>query len=300
MATFGSMPPEAGQKRGRGFSDATEPALSGHSGKKARPTLDSTGEPIPWHVDSVVNTPTIGSQKPKYDSDDQSSMMSEPGSPQYIGGAESSDDMDIDNDMEDVNLPPPVYRRPSSKPPPISASSPWRERTKGRDRVATPFTHSPATRPVARPLQISTTSPKHHVRSRHPQENMSDHLEVPSPIDEDEVPTPPSAAEAAGSQLSMLSVNDMEIEPTVPGIPSITIERSSEDRMMGNEVVGVRKQRARSGAQSNGSVSPVRLGTSMTDAGMGGVGKKGFSMGFRADCEKCRMKVPGHMNHFVL
>ncbi|KAL8931757.1 MAG: hypothetical protein Q9216_007083 [Gyalolechia sp. 2 TL-2023] len=28
-------------------------------------------------------------------------------------------------------------------------------------------------------------------------------------------------------------------------------------------------------------------------------GKMTISMGYRADCEKCRMKVPGHYNHFV-
>jgi hypothetical protein len=26
--------------------------------------------------------------------------------------------------------------------------------------------------------------------------------------------------------------------------------------------------------------------------------KRGISMGYRPDCEKCRLKVPGHMNHF--
>lgn len=29
-----------------------------------------------------------------------------------------------------------------------------------------------------------------------------------------------------------------------------------------------------------------------------GVVKK-FSMGFRADCDKCRMKVPGHFSHII-
>jgi hypothetical protein len=29
-----------------------------------------------------------------------------------------------------------------------------------------------------------------------------------------------------------------------------------------------------------------------------GSNKRGISMGYRADCEKCRLKVPGHMNHF--
>ena len=28
--------------------------------------------------------------------------------------------------------------------------------------------------------------------------------------------------------------------------------------------------------------------------------KKSFSIGYRADCEKCRMKVPGHFNHIVI
>jgi len=28
--------------------------------------------------------------------------------------------------------------------------------------------------------------------------------------------------------------------------------------------------------------------------------KKSFSIGYRADCEKCRMKVPGHFNHIIV
>ncbi|KAJ9142361.1 hypothetical protein NKR23_g7196 [Pleurostoma richardsiae] len=28
--------------------------------------------------------------------------------------------------------------------------------------------------------------------------------------------------------------------------------------------------------------------------------KKSFSIGYRADCEKCRMKVPGHFNHIII
>lgn len=27
--------------------------------------------------------------------------------------------------------------------------------------------------------------------------------------------------------------------------------------------------------------------------------KKSFTMGYRADCEKCRMKVPGHFSHII-
>lgn len=28
--------------------------------------------------------------------------------------------------------------------------------------------------------------------------------------------------------------------------------------------------------------------------------KKSFSMGYRTDCEKCRLKVPGHFNHIII
>jgi hypothetical protein len=38
------------------------------------------------------------------------------------------------------------------------------------------------------------------------------------------------------------------------------------------------------------------FGTEMTgNSGM----KRSFSMGYRADCEKCRMKVPGHFSHII-
>ena len=207
-------------------------------------------------------------------------------------------------------------------------TSPWRAGILHQDRVPTPII--PPDRLSMRSMQLRT-GPKQHVRQRHPQENLStssDHLEVPSPIDEDEVPTPPSAAEAAGSQLSMLSVNDMDLEPSEPpgGLPRISISPSSlhqheenhtlpldsaidmdtmDDSEFRQSRLMVRKQRQRSGALSSGqgSPSPVRaeLRSHMDHRGIetGGAVKRVLSMGYRADCEKCRMRVPGHMNHFV-
>ncbi|KAK3115872.1 hypothetical protein LTR53_004372 [Teratosphaeriaceae sp. CCFEE 6253] len=301
------------KKRGRANSDDGSTSIYGPTllSKKARPTLDANGRPDhePWQHDSVINTPTTSSQKLKYDSDDQSSMVSEPGSPQEMADS-SADEMEIE--MEGATFsqsPEDVFSPPRSRG--LQSGSPWRERVRTRDRVATPFTHS--SRQGTRPLQL-TTGIKQHVRHRHPQENInSDHLEVPSPIDEDEAQTPPSAAEAAGSQLSMLSVNDMDIEPAAD-LPSITVESArnfqydgaddspglaTPDGLTPMETRGsgdmVRKQRPRSGAQSNGSASPVRL-PSERDMGF----RRGFSMGYREDCEKCRMRVPGHMNHFVV
>lgn len=56
-----------------------------------------------------------------------------------------------------------------------------------------------------------------------------------------------------------------------------------------------------------GDVDMDRRQGTTSPAGMGSVGsaeterrKAGgfFRMGFRADCEKCRMRVPGHYSHF--
>ncbi|TKA66315.1 hypothetical protein B0A55_08353 [Friedmanniomyces simplex] len=313
MASSGSLF-TGGKKRGREDDDDGASHIGDLFSKKVRPTLDAHGQPDPepWRHDSVINTPTTASQKPKYDSDDQSSMVSEPGSPQEMADS-SADEMEVE--MEDAAFsqsPEDAFTPPRAKG--LLSSSPWREQGHGRGRVATPFTQT--ARAGTSPLQLRTGF-KQHVRHRHPQENVnnSDHLEVPSPIDEDEAQTPPSAAEAAGSQLSMLSVNDMEIE-TAADLPSITVDTARSLQYDGADEAGlktpgalspmetgvngvlVRKQRQRSGAQSNGSVSPVRL---PSERDMGGVGiKRGFSMGYRADCEKCRMRVPGHMNHFVV
>lgn len=285
---------------------------SRHNGlfsKKIRPTLTETGEFEPWHHDSVINTPTAATQAPKYDSDDQSSMVSEPGSPQELASSADEMDMDMDDAPSFSQSPEDQHAPPRAQHP---SSSPWREqRTQPRNRVLTPFAHS-LSRQGARPMQQLRTGPNFHMRQRHPQENFSSeaHLEVPSPIDEDEVPTPPSAAEAAGSQLSMLSVNDMDIETA--DLPAITVDRTRSLQLDGNdegrvaedpgmEGVVVRKQRLRSGAQSNGSVSPARAGSAGSAlASAEGRGKRGLSFGYRADCEKCRMRVPGHMNHFVI
>lgn len=265
-------------------------------------------------------------QAPKYDSDDQSSMMSEPGSPQDIA---MSDDEMLDEDRA-------VLSQTNSAASALQPSgSPWSARMlqRGDHRVPTPI--QPPVRPGIRPLQQPIgDATRQHIRQRHPQENFSspysttsvasaiEHLDVPSPIDEDEVPTPPSAAEAAGSQLSMLSVNDMDIE--AEGLPSISISPSELPTMAsmnddmesavddanspmldGMDVqesqIFVRKQRQRSGALSAGGGSPVR--PTQAELAMEPLtreaSRRGLSMGYRADCERCRMKVPGHFNHFV-
>ena len=43
----------------------------------------------------------------------------------------------------------------------------------------------------------------------------------------------------------------------------------------------------------------LRQWTGFGEANGNGVMKRSFSMGYRADCEKCRMKVPGHFSHII-
>ena len=86
----------AGMKRHRDRDDdGTGLAFGGLYNKKIRPAINPSEEA--GHYDSVLSTPTNHSQRPKYDSDDQSSMVSEPGSPQdYAESHSSGDDMDVE------------------------------------------------------------------------------------------------------------------------------------------------------------------------------------------------------------
>jgi len=87
---------------------------------------------------------------------------------------------------------------------------------------------------------------------------------MPSPISEDEdIPDTPTAL--TESRLSRLSVSqedqmDMELSPTALAPPPTP------------------RTRKRSGALT---------------------GQGRYIMGFRADCEKCQQRVPGHFSHFV-
>lgn len=240
----------------------------------------------------------LTTERTKYDSDDQSSMVSEPGSEPALSSVSeqdvamlSSDDGDDDDDDD-------------NEEPPTSRGRPILCRSNAEKQAVAQINRAPT--PVMSPNTSNSNLPG-HIRGRHPQEHASsDRVEVPSPIDEDEVPTPPSAAEAAGSQLQMLSVNDVEMT-TDDEIPTISVQTERSMQLDGTERGGfdqiggtpdltiIRKTRARSGALSAGEGSPMR---ESPIAGPDGFStKRGFSMGYRADCEKCQQKVPGHMNH---
>ena len=306
MASFNShiVRPPMSRKRSREEEQDDDLRVGGPDRKYARPTFDNTSS---WPSDSLIATPPFS--QTKYDSDDLSSIISEPGSPRDV--SMPSEDEDGDHDMD-------ATFSQSPEDPALSSlySSPWKDRVNGRGRIPTPF--NSANRTVMRPSMSVRTGAKQHIRQRHPQEisTGSDQVEVPSPIDEDEVATPPSvaAADAAGSRLSMLSMTDLDMNSS-GNMPTITLDHSRSVQISDDDVIDdsvfpvdpmdssadselvVRKQRQRSGAQSNGSASPIkgdRLSVTTEHH------RRGFSIGFRSDCEKCRMRVPGHMNHFIL
>ncbi|THX77518.1 hypothetical protein D6D04_06281 [Aureobasidium pullulans] len=184
---------------------------------------------------------------------------------------ESSDDMDMD--MRDD------FEMAFSQSPELPASwklenTPLRNPRMALDdrgsRVPTPIALL-TTRPKPTPLQGNTSASSTYVASTSMRARLAGSRErFPSPISEDEAHTPTTAT---GSQFSLLTVNDMDMDAeTTPRPAPQTPE------------VHVRKQRARSGAFT----SPRDSDTS-----------KKFSMGYREDCEKCRNRVPGHMNHFL-
>ncbi|SMQ48356.1 unnamed protein product [Zymoseptoria tritici ST99CH_1A5] len=349
----------AGKKRSRVDDDETTlQSFSSPLEKRSRPTANASGAPSPWlhrYHDSVLSTPTLSRSStlgiprspPKYDSEDDenSSEISEPGSPQDISMSSGDEGEALDDSTDHYSLHPPrqhdeatfsasppdglyqtssngaITRSDSPNPWPSSSSLP---RTRQTTRVPTPIFPLRTKSTTASPNGVRA-----HVRQRHPQEishapsaqdpptKSTSHLSVPSPILESaDFPTPPpSAAEAAGSQLSQLSVSDVDMLD--PGVPAIAIERVGSPefagRVHGLAVGGgeqggivVRRQRMRSGALNGGERTGGRGGEGLKGldgegggggAGQGG-GKRGFSIGYRPDCEKCRERVPGHMNHF--
>ncbi|KAK6436268.1 hypothetical protein LTR95_007544 [Oleoguttula sp. CCFEE 5521] len=288
-----------GAVRKRQRDDVDDVEIDAHPlEKKAKPTFDE--DFALWQPQDVHSSPSKSyhSQQHTYDSDDQSSMVSEPGSPQSLDIDEDADTRMMDSEIDPPDL---AHFSQSAESSPTFPISPLRFSSRSRARLDS---QGLSPRPNTSPLQT-------HIRQRHPQAYLSsDRWEVPSPVDEDEVPTPPSAADAAGSQLELLTVSDVEMQGanTLPRISvqpdrSMQMGQSStnapEYETMDSDVAEpfiIRKQRGRSGALSEGNESPMRRSL-FADASA--IAKtRGISMGYRPDCEKCRTRVPGHMNHF--
>jgi len=242
--------------------------LAGHTYSTSLPTSSSSGH-------TNIADSSIVNDEPHVVNDSPQSNVSEAGSSKDV---EMDSDMDSDDAMFSQSPEPasPWTLRPSSI---RSATRPSAIST----RVPTPMIplSNIGNRPWPGPLQTnlsplgaasSVPARSTAISSHIPTSSLSSVADrLPSPIDEDEPHTPTAAA---GSQMSLLTVNDMEIDVSPP-VPPPPPPKSTD-------VFAVRRQRQRSGAF-----------TSTPDAA------RKFSMGFRIDCEKCRMRVPGHMNHFL-
>lgn len=189
--------------------------------------------------------------------------------PSTLFEAESSDDMDMDmtDDFRmDLSQSP---EQPSSW---MLQNTPLRNPRMALDdrgsRVPTP-TVLVSSRPKPTPLQGNTSASSAYVASASMRARLAASKErFPSPISEDEPHTPTTVT---GSQFSLLTVTDVDMDAASTPRPA---PQTPE--------LHVRKQRARSGAF-----------TSPRDP------SKKFSMGYREDCDKCRNRIPGHMNHFL-
>lgn len=193
-----------------------------------------------------------------------------------------SDAGDVDMDSDDQMEPPaseddsPRQTSPwALRPSPVRAAyRPFN--TSPSSRVPTPIVTTGLIRPKPSPVQTrqfggSSTTLRSDASSSVPRSDMSMLADrLPSPVDEDEPHTPTTAA---GSQLSLLTVSDMDVDSQTP---------EPLDTDVGDAVMVVRKQRQRSGAFISTPDSARK-----------------FSMGYRDDCERCRMRVPGHVNHFL-
>lgn len=72
------------------------------------------------------------------------------------------------------------------------------------------------------------------------------------------------------------------------------VDRASEPPMMGDLTTPTKKGHQR----SKHSVRQWSgYGGDLQSAGQGV--RRSFSMGYRADCDKCRLKVPGHFSHII-
>ena len=130
-----------------------------------------------------------------------------------------------------------------------------------------------------------------------PKTNFENDYRLPSPIHED-------AMEIADSQLSRLSFHSVDDGPMSMDL-GLGLDTSISNAHIDTRVDSgidpgpasempviplVRKGRARSGAISSSPDTP---------RSWHGLSGRRFFMGYREDCEKCRMKIPGHFAHFL-
>ncbi|KAF4595490.1 DNA polymerase III subunits gamma and tau-like protein [Ophiocordyceps camponoti-floridani] len=123
------------------------------------------------------------------------------------------------------------------------------------------------------------------------------------------LPSPISETGDVGQPSMMVDDDRDDVDGRIDTVPSALMRCSSADAMhhpnaaMGLELCQRHAADSDSGpmspspGRSRGHVRSKHTVNSWTwQPGM----KKSFSIGYRSDCEKCRLKVPGHFNHIII
>ena len=153
--------------------------------------------------------------------------------------------------------------------------------------IDTPSDKSVSTPPVAPPTSAALPHPRVRTSTNDSTENFFRRRALPSPISEDENMDSPTVMTK-----SMFSNLRMSTTPAADKFPQSELgmisPKSPKDYIPKHWAsapgLTMAKNRRRSDAISGG---------------VGESGKVVFSMGFRADCEKCRERVPGHYSHVL-
>ena len=224
----------------------------------------------------------------------------------YIHDAGMDEDMDLDM----MNSPAPYSDPVWSPRPPNSAkldtfSGPLLSRLEipgskaanaSNARIPTPIyghfsnVDTPSDTSVPTPITAPPTSaalpyPRIRTNTQDSSESFFRRRALPSPISEDENMDSPTVMTK-----SMLSNLRMSTTPSGDKFPSeLPSPESPPDCMPKHWINGPGLNTGRSRRRRSDAIS----------GGAGETAKVVFSMGYRADCEKCRERVPGHYSHVL-
>lgn len=262
------------RKRGREFEDDYTPGFAEHRQKRHIASLPHRGSP---NIAKKLLSPTV-----------ISSFTSQP-SPSTITPADSDSEEPPTEAQQDRSAfspwsssPSATYRMADSQSSSISYSAGYADDMEMSDtvqmspglsfttdaapsvtgRIPTPIYSSFAPLPFVRVTEKPRNDPE-FADDQTMIERIRRGRRLPSPISEGET-SPSVIVEGLGEM-------QMEVEPT-PTKKGHTRSKHSLRSWTGY------------GADMSGNIFPV---------------KRSFSMGYRSDCEKCRMKVPGHFSHII-
>ena len=250
------------------------------------------------HREHIPRPPLLTPAESSEDDSDDGSPMHWGRAPTHLSLPQYPQNKELDLDMEDSQSPPwspTSYSSQHIRPPPPSEAllalpakptQPSQHISTSNTRIPTPIyghfrTTSTSTHPTTFPHpRDSHHNPFHQTRN------------LPSPITEDDSLTSPTSTSP-----SLLRTLDTRTSTTTPCTPSFPSSRSESE-------INMLTPLSDSTPALKSPWRDQRRGAVDVDQGFGALkirddSKIVFSMGFRADCEKCRGRVPGHWSHVL-